>query len=170
PADQFEGRDPYETVTVEDLRQFKEDHQKTLEQERMYQDQYQRKQRIDSSIDRAKGSYADFDEMYEYAKKVYTPEELGAIGATKDPGDLVYRMVKARPEIQAKESTTQKATTVEKTVAAINERMNSSGTLSDVGGSDRLLDQVKKWDQMNPNSQDFDDELERVKRLPKLGE
>ena len=154
------GIDPDMPLTLADLQKIEEAKQKK-EQQRRQQDYEKAKQaKINKSLAKAQDKYKDSEYNIDWIENYvqthpdkYTPEALAAIGAMPDPVETLYRLVMSEDENRDKISAIDRQQTVKETIDTINKNLNSPGTLSNIGGGDKVMDSIKQMDKMS--STDF---------------
>jgi len=146
PQQAQEEVDPDMPLTRREWEQI--EHKK--EQERFRKEQ---ESRIVQSAKKAKDKYSKtdftYEEALEYAQNNFSQGRMMAILQAEDPAEELYNLVSIQPDVKPRIVEGVQKETVKKTVETLNKHLNQTGTLSKAGGSDRAIDEIKKWEQMS---------------------
>jgi len=161
--------DPEEPITVkqaqEMLAQYQERNRVQAQQER-----------IAKSADDTRAKYKEADFTYDDAlvwasgydnlgnrvgEPHLSPGALGAVLTDPNPAQTLYDLVLLKnTDLRKKQDQNIQTETVKKTAEVINRHLNQPSTLTNVGGSNRVLDQVKKWETMT--NEEFEAEVQKT--------
>jgi hypothetical protein len=143
PEEEF---DEFTPLTYGDLKKMreKEERQRQAEQRKRQEQDFQAK--LVSSANKAKKAYKDSDFTYEdalqYAVDNFSENKIRAISMMDDPGQELYDAV-----LYATGRHKEKA--VQEAAKTIQNNLNQAGTLSSKGGANKILDTIKKMDEMS---------------------
>lgn len=152
PVDEFQD-DPDEPLTRGEWQKLEKEREAKRAKELQEKNVRVQEEKVIKSANRARKNYAKEDFTYDmaldYAEKHPDKIPMIPITMTEDPAQTLYDLVLIQPENKDKFIKTAQANAVKKTVETINENLNQAGTLSDTGGGDRTLDEIKKYEQMS---------------------
>lgn len=150
PVEREEEIDPDMPMTVGDYNKLEE---KRVANERKRQQETQVKQaedRVKQSVAKVRSKYSDseynYDWALEYAQTHFSQEDLNAIALMSNPAQKLYDFVMLQDENRDK---VNRSEIVKETVDTISKNLNSPGTLSETGGANKVMDELKQFDKLS---------------------
>ena len=116
--------------------------------------------RVKKSVDQTRTKYKDSEYNYDwalnYALEHFPEDDIRGIMAMSNPAQRLYDLVMLQDENRDKIN----SGAIKNTLNQINKNLNSPGTLSEVGGSNRTIDQIKQYDKLS--GRDFVSKMDEI--------